>query len=368
MGRKTICLNMIVKNESHVIHRCLSSLKHLIDYWVIVDTGSTDGTQKTIKKYLDDIPGELHERPWVNFGHNRNEALDLARGKCDYMLFIDADDRLVFSDGFVMPDLEFDCYCVLQSQNVQKVGSNASTIVVLMIKDLPEFRWEGAVHEAIVFQKGMSYALLPGITNEYLSDGHRSQDKQKYEKDVVMLQKALEEDPGNTRNVFYLAKTFACMGNFRSAIVYLAKRAAMEGGRADEVFYSLLTMGLLQKELKESSSIIQENLCKAFSSRPSRVESLYALAEMLIEEENYLFGYLVAEFALSIPLPSDPFELWLVPWIYDWGVRFQIYRCAKRIGKKRQAYDLLQTLLSNPNFPKERRQQIEPDLAYFKAN
>ena len=46
---------MIVKNEAHVIERCLQSVKSIIDYWVIVDTGSTDGTQKIIKKYLKNM-------------------------------------------------------------------------------------------------------------------------------------------------------------------------------------------------------------------------------------------------------------------------------------------------------------------------
>jgi len=101
--KKTICLNMIVKDENHVITRCLESVKSLIDYWVIVDTGSQDGTQDTIKNFLKDIPGELYERPWVNFGHNRNEALALAQDKSDYILFIDADDQLVFSEELSLP-------------------------------------------------------------------------------------------------------------------------------------------------------------------------------------------------------------------------------------------------------------------------
>src|SRR3990167_10039713 len=88
--KQKICLNMIVKNEKEVIARCLNSCKHLIDYWVIVDTGSTDGTQDVIRKELKGIPGELHSRPWVNFGHNRQEALLLAKKKGDYILFMDA--------------------------------------------------------------------------------------------------------------------------------------------------------------------------------------------------------------------------------------------------------------------------------------
>jgi len=36
-----LCLNMIVKNEEHVIERCLLNVKHLIDAVAIVDTGSS---------------------------------------------------------------------------------------------------------------------------------------------------------------------------------------------------------------------------------------------------------------------------------------------------------------------------------------
>src|SRR5579883_2825669 len=112
--RPTVCLNMIVKDESPVIERCLASVKKLgiIDYWVIVDTGSTDGTQKIIKKFMKDIPGKLYERPWKNFAHNRNEALALAKDKADYLLFIDADEQLSVSDNFTFPSLDEDCYLI----------------------------------------------------------------------------------------------------------------------------------------------------------------------------------------------------------------------------------------------------------------
>ena len=108
--KKTICLNMIVKDETRVITRCLESVKPIIDYWVIVDTGSTDGTQDLIKEVMKDIPGELIERPWKNFEHNRNEALECAKNKGDYFLIMDADDRLEFEPTFVLPKLDRDSY------------------------------------------------------------------------------------------------------------------------------------------------------------------------------------------------------------------------------------------------------------------
>jgi len=99
----TVCLSMIVKNETHIINECLDSMWQYIDYWIIVDTGSTDGTQDLIRNFFAEkgIPGELIERPWVNFGHNRSEALALCEGKADYAWMIDADDRIVGT--FVYP-------------------------------------------------------------------------------------------------------------------------------------------------------------------------------------------------------------------------------------------------------------------------
>jgi glycosyltransferase involved in cell wall biosynthesis len=73
---------MIVKNEAHIIRETLDSVAPYISSWVIVDTGSDDGTQDLIRDHMGrrGIPGELYERPWRNFGHNRSEALDLAQG------------------------------------------------------------------------------------------------------------------------------------------------------------------------------------------------------------------------------------------------------------------------------------------------
>ena len=47
-----ICLTVICKNESKVIERMLNSVLPILDYYVIVDTGSTDGTQEIIENFF----------------------------------------------------------------------------------------------------------------------------------------------------------------------------------------------------------------------------------------------------------------------------------------------------------------------------
>ena len=53
MSNHTICLNMIVKDESSIILNTLNNLvEHIkLDYWVICDTGSTDNTAEIIKSF-----------------------------------------------------------------------------------------------------------------------------------------------------------------------------------------------------------------------------------------------------------------------------------------------------------------------------
>src|SRR5713226_9278206 len=104
---KTIGLCMIVKDEAQVILRCLQSVRPLIDYALIVDTGSTDGAQPIVMQYLaqERLRGEVIEEPWRDFATNRSFALAKLRERADidYALMMDADDTLVFADGFDVP-------------------------------------------------------------------------------------------------------------------------------------------------------------------------------------------------------------------------------------------------------------------------
>ena len=104
---KSLCLNMIVKNEVDIIEETLKNLcsHFMFDYWVIADTGSTDGTQLKIQQFFDtkNIPGELVEHNWRDFGFNRNKALEAAFNKTDYILLWNAGEKI--KGNIEMPDM-----------------------------------------------------------------------------------------------------------------------------------------------------------------------------------------------------------------------------------------------------------------------
>lgn len=85
-ARPRICLNMIVKNESNVLRRCLDPLIGIVDYVAISDTGSTDSTVETItsvctKARADGrlIDFKVFHHTWKNFGVNRTLSAHAAQ-------------------------------------------------------------------------------------------------------------------------------------------------------------------------------------------------------------------------------------------------------------------------------------------------
>ena len=100
-----ICLNAMVANEARTITRMLDSCYQYIDYWVIQDNGSTDGTQDIIREYFKEknIPGFLYEIEWQYPGWNRDHTLQeclKADHGCDWILRMDADERLEVEEDF----------------------------------------------------------------------------------------------------------------------------------------------------------------------------------------------------------------------------------------------------------------------------
>ncbi len=355
-AKPTICLNMIVKDESPVIRRCLASVKPWIDYWVIVDTGSTDGTQDIITEYMQDIPGELHESPWVDFAHNRNEALILAKDKGDYLLFIDADEILIPSEDFSLPELNLDFYYVMTNFAGTKYAR------VQLINNHLNWQWYGVVHETIDCPEARQAATLAGIVNSVTTEGHRSQDPQKYQKDVSILERAVEQEPDNTRYVFYLAQSYRDAKQLDQALNTYQKRVSM-GGWDQEIFWSLLQIGRIQEALHISEDIFMQSYYEAYLFRPSRMEPLYYLTFYYRKTEQYEKGYLMGRQALSIHKSGD--ILFVEEWIYNYGLLLEFSLCAYYTEHYVEALLASQLILSCSSTPPHVRECVQNNLLWI---
>ncbi len=342
---------MIVKNESKVIHRCLSSVQKFIDYWMIVDTGSTDGTQQAIQKFMKNIPGELHERSWVNFEHNRNEALALARDKSDYTLFIDADERLFFSQPFERPSLDRDCY-----RAVVHAGVHAG-LRILMVRNALDWKWHGILHEEITAPSITNYEDLKNvIVLADTQDGYRSQDPSKYLKDAKILEEALKEDPSNARYVFYLAQSYGNAKEYHLALNSYENRVAM-GGNVNEVFWSLYMIGILQKALDFPSDSALSSLWKAHHYQPRRAEPLYAIAYHYFSIGDFTSAYLFSKFALPFRCPQE--TGYILYNVYDYELLLLFADAAYELKKREEAKAAYLELLQKKYVPQKIKERIK---------
>jgi glycosyltransferase involved in cell wall biosynthesis len=262
---------MVVKNEEDTLARCLESVKDHISEFLIVDTGSTDGTKSIVSETLvqQGIPGEIVSRKWQNFGHNRTQALKLAqkRGKADWWLMLDADMTVFFHENLLEwlngdPDPDV----VAWKTPIHEEGTNTSYLLPLLIRANAGGKYVGVTHEYLLVE-GKQRPIL-GLNIEHHHDGvHRPE---KFERDLKLLAPGVKaKDP---RAIFYTAECYRCLGDTAMAIRFYKKRAEM-GGWDEEVWYSQFRAAALEQNIAK--------LLKIWKKRPHRCEPLLEAARIV---------------------------------------------------------------------------------------
>ncbi|HET6631158.1 MAG TPA: glycosyltransferase [Rhodanobacteraceae bacterium] len=351
---------MIVKNEAHVIERCLQSLRPVIGAWAIVDTGSTDGTQALIRTLLGDLPGELIERPWVDFATNRNQALELSRKYGEYALMHDADETLEVLPQVPLPArLEGPGYYLRQ----KVVGSEFEySSCKLMRHDLP-WRWRGVLHEHPALDPQPALPHIGGIVVRCHCDGGRSQrpPRDKYLDDVAVLRAALATEPDNARYVFYLAQSLRDAGDLAAALEQYRRRAAM-GGWAEEVWYALFQVAVLLERLKAPDGEVIDAYLRAWDARPTRAEPMCELARLLRSRGRFASAYVHACAATALPRPPD--LLFVDAGVYRWRALDERAVAAYYIGRREECGRLCRQMLASPHLPPGERARVEANTRF----
>lgn len=303
-AKASIGLAMIVKDEAHVIERCLKSVIPLIDSYDIVDTGSSDKTIQIIEQTMLKAkkPGQVVSRPWVDFGHNRTEALALARDKAEtstYTLMIDADDTLridrlaafntSLAKGLDAYDLQFD-------------DSGSTYRRPQICKTKMPFRYKHPLHEYLACDQPFRKDLAEGVTYVRIGGGGRHKDPNRVDKEIAIFKHAIEKDPNDARSTFYLAQTYYYAWQVENAIAMYEKCLTLWGW-TEEKYIAQLHLGQLEHS-RGNWAKAQNHYLLAYAQNPQRAEALQRLCVYWREKGSPGWAhvsYLFAREAAQIP-------------------------------------------------------------------
>jgi hypothetical protein len=341
---------MIVKNESAIIRSTLENLTSYVKfaYWVICDTGSTDGTQDIIKNFFKDknIPGQLFEDPWKDFGYNRTLALERAyqSKKADYVLIFDADDA--FRGNFKMPKLDKDRYSCKFGY-----GSDFTWYRPVILNNRIQWKYFGVLHEYVDCIEPNYNPTSVHVDGDYYIEartigGDRNKDDKKYEKDARLLEKALEEETDEglrARYAFYCAQSFRDCRDFENGIKYYMMRTKM-GYFDEEIHVSYYNAGKMMIALGRPEQEVEKTFLDGWICMKDRSECLYELAKYYRLKGNYVKGYAFGEIGRKIPFPSNR-VLFLHKDVYDWRIHDETAINAFYIGKYDESIRLNQIVL-----------------------
>lgn len=346
-----LCLNMIVRNENARIERCLKSVLPYVKSVAILDTGSTDGTQDTIKYLcaMADVPCVIEDGQFKDFSQARNEAFALARKHnhgdrwCQFALLVDADMVLVAEpNAFDNLDGNAPSYDMMQKGGAVSYGNRR--ILNLNVAKPP---YVGVTHEYIDVP---AFGMIEGARFLDYADGSNRADK--FSRDAQLLNDALRDDRGNARYQFYLANTYRDWGKHSIAINHYKQRIAM-GGWDEETHSAMMSLAHCHKARGNTGEFVS-GLIAAYNFRPSRVEPLHDLAVYYREAGNNTAAAIFTSTALGKKRPND--LLFVNDYVYEHGIRYEHSIVASYNPETReQACEITNDLALDPTCPEEYR-------------
>jgi tetratricopeptide (TPR) repeat protein len=277
---------MIVRDEESVLEDCLRSIRELVDEIVVVDTGSSDGSKRVAERF----GARIVDFGWRDdFSAARNEALAHARG--DWILYIDADERLRPASRSSVELLLADELAICHTVLFRPQRGYTRYREYRLFRNDPRIRFQGVIHET----------MLPAIREVAARDGRRiahselaidhvgydHDEPRKHRRNLPLLRARLARDPDHVFSWHHLGRTLAALGDGDGAAEAWRRgidvvRKIKEPGVADGLPYS----SLLRHEL-DGGSLTPALLDEAVARFPGNHLLAWLDGRALIAQERF---------------------------------------------------------------------------------
>jgi Glycosyltransferases involved in cell wall biogenesis len=275
----------IAKNEAKHVARWFEGVKDA-DEIVVLDTGSTDGTQQALKSLGVKVSSMAFEP--FRFDTARNSAMNLVSMDVDYCMFIDLDE--VMEPGSITKIKELisnrshHMYAVRLVFQYDEARKPIVSYLREAIHTRHGFYWKYPVHELLACYENYTYKELPiDVFHEPDNDKPRSS----Y---LELLQKGVEENPDDARMVQYLGREFMYQGQYFDAIMWLKKHIEIETHgpfRSESALYIAQCYFAMDGQLEEALNECEAWHYRAIAEFPSAREPFCALAFLYFQCGQY---------------------------------------------------------------------------------
>ena len=298
-----LSLVMIVKNEADNIEETIKSVRDVVDYYCILDTGSTDGTQALIQKAFGNTRGRIYQEPFIDFSTTRNRAIELEDKHSTYALMLSGDEtvknatelRRILKEKRYQTDFE--------AFNIQVLyGSKQYDSVRLHRTDAP-WVYVGKTHEVMHSVNG----TLASNRIPFVHIIHNVSDTENKTGRWLLDETLLLEDWSvrpTSRTAFYLGQTYHCLKNWTHAYKWYNIRWKMKGNWHEEEYEARYRMATVSRQLNQTWNVTKAIYMDAASYRPQRIEPLLDVAYHYYKEKQYKKTYDILKYVMDIPFPS----------------------------------------------------------------